>query len=107
MRFPDTRSAWTGEEIPDLSEPLQEPKSNLSPLISLASILLSSPPLPLAFIHPSASHLGTLSPRGMPGHWDQERVVLVGGEGAPWGSKVGLSLSQQRRVLHTHSKSLH
>lgn len=55
----------TQEGIPDLLEPLQEQESNLSSLISLASILLSSPPLPLPFIHPSPSHLATLSLRGM------------------------------------------
>lgn len=52
--------------IPDLLEPLQKQESNLSSLISLASVLLSSPPLLPPFIHPSPSHLCTLSSCRMP-----------------------------------------
>lgn len=62
---PGHSSLLSLEGIPDLLEPLQEPESNLSSLISLASVLLSSPPLPPPFIHPSSSHLCTLSPCGM------------------------------------------
>ena len=61
------------EGIPDLLDPLQEQKSNLSSLISLASVLLSSPPPPPSF-HPSITlssrhsitlwNAGPLGPRG-------------------------------------------
>lgn len=59
------RFLFTQERIPDLLEPLQEQESNLSSLISLASVLLSSSPLPPPFNHPSPSHLCSLSPCGM------------------------------------------
>jgi len=63
--FPGCSSILSQEGISDLFEPLQQQESNLSSLISLASVLLSSPPLPPPFTHPSPSHLCTLSPCGM------------------------------------------
>lgn len=65
QELPEHSFSLTQEGIFDLLEPLQEQKSNLFSLISLTSVLLSSQPLPPSFIHPSASHLSTLSPCGM------------------------------------------
>lgn len=53
QNVPATLSLCSWKGIPDLLKPLQEQESNLSSLISPASVLLSSPPLPpsLSSIH--------------------------------------------------------
>lgn len=97
------RSVSTGEGIPDLSEPLQEQESNLSSLISLASILLSSPPLPLCF-HPSI----TLSSQHSIAPWNArplgpgEREEEEGGGRTVWIKGRTIAKSAAVNFTHTH-----
>lgn len=97
------RSVSTGEGIPDLSEPLQEQESNLFSLISLASILLSSPPLPLCF-HTSI----TLSSQHSIAPWNARPLGPGerGGEEGEGGRTVwikGRTIAKSAAVNFTHT----
>lgn len=96
QNVPATLSLCSWKGIPDLLKPLQEQESNLSSLISPASVLLSSPPLPPSL---SSIHHPLVSALYRPVEcWTSEAK-------RPWfGSKVGQLPSQRRSVVSIDSQ---